>query len=168
MAINSNWDLNHGRFFSRFHWFVYRNTFLIWVYLFAMFFIIATLLGFIIFHWHKISSCIRDSKVCGKMGRTINGVPETAYMPGYNFLHPSFSHPLTIWPKPSSSQVYTETTFEKGKKKPGLVQVCPGHPGHGSTGFCRVIVLAGLLTNSNRSSYRVDQVSGRPAGRIRV
>ena len=36
----------------------YQNTFLIWVFLFAMFFIIAALLGFIIFHWHKISSCI--------------------------------------------------------------------------------------------------------------
>ncbi|XP_011008848.1 PREDICTED: tetraspanin-3-like [Populus euphratica] len=96
----------------------YRNTFLMWVYLFVMFFIIAALLGFIIFayvvtdkgsgrpllnraysdyylqdysgwlkdrvasdsYWLKISSCIRDSKVCGKMGRTINGVPETADM----------------------------------------------------------------------------------------
>ncbi|KAL9371839.1 hypothetical protein Peur_036979 [Populus x canadensis] len=94
----------------------YRNTFLMWAYLFVMFFIIAALLGFIIFayvvtdkgsgrpltnraysdyylqdysgwlkdrvasdsYWHKIGSCIRDSKVCGKMGRTKNGVPETA------------------------------------------------------------------------------------------
>lgn len=94
----------------------YRNTFLMWAYLFVMFFIIAALLGFIIFayvvtdkgsgrplpnraysdyylhdysgwlkdrvasdsYWHKIGSCIRDSKVCGKMGRTTSGVPETA------------------------------------------------------------------------------------------
>ncbi|KAJ6670464.1 TETRASPANIN-3-LIKE [Salix viminalis] len=96
----------------------YRNTFLMWVYLFVMFFIIAALLGFIIFayvvtdkgsgrpflnraysdyylqdysgwlkdrvasdsYWQKISSCIRDSKVCGKMGKSINGVPESADM----------------------------------------------------------------------------------------
>ncbi|KAJ9188904.1 hypothetical protein P3X46_000258 [Hevea brasiliensis] len=96
----------------------YRNTFLMWLYLFVMFFIIAALIGFIIFayavtdkgsgrpvtnrgyldyylqdysgwleervasdsYWSKISSCIRDSKICAKMGVTINGVPETADM----------------------------------------------------------------------------------------
>lgn len=96
----------------------YRNTFLMWAYLFVMFFIIAALLGFIIFayvvtdkgsgrtltnraysdyylqdysgwlkdrvagdsYWRKIGSCIRDSKVCRKMGRTTSGVPETADM----------------------------------------------------------------------------------------
>ncbi|KAJ6895275.1 hypothetical protein NC651_021694 [Populus alba x Populus x berolinensis] len=96
----------------------YRNTFLMWVYLFVMFFIIAALLGFIIFayvvtdkgsgrpvpnraysdyylqdysgwlkdrvasdsYWRKISSCIRDSKVCAKLGRPTSGVPETADM----------------------------------------------------------------------------------------
>ncbi|KAJ8768803.1 hypothetical protein K2173_023707 [Erythroxylum novogranatense] len=96
----------------------YRNTFLMWLYLFVMFFIIAALLGFIIFayavtdkgsgrpllnraysdyylqdysgwleervasasYWSKISSCIRDSKICSKMGRTTNGVPETTDM----------------------------------------------------------------------------------------
>ncbi|XP_065868342.1 tetraspanin-3-like [Euphorbia lathyris] len=96
----------------------YRNTFLLWLYLFVMFFIIAALIGFIIFayavtdkgggrrlinrsysdyylqdysgwlkdrvasdsYWNKISSCVRDSKVCGKMGVTVNGVPETADM----------------------------------------------------------------------------------------
>ncbi|KAJ8751426.1 hypothetical protein K2173_016633 [Erythroxylum novogranatense] len=96
----------------------YRNTFLLWLYLFVMFFIIAALIGFIIFaysvtdkgsgravpnrayfdyylqdysgwleervasdsYWGKISSCIRDSKICSKMGRTVNGVPETADM----------------------------------------------------------------------------------------
>lgn len=31
-------------------------------------------------YWGKISSCIRDSKVCAKMGRTVGGVPETADM----------------------------------------------------------------------------------------
>ncbi|OAY37954.1 tetraspanin-3 [Manihot esculenta] len=96
----------------------YRNTFLMWLYLFVMFFIIAALIGFIIFayavtdkgsgrpvmnrayldyylqdysgwleervasdsYWSKISSCIRDSKICAKMGVSINGVPETADM----------------------------------------------------------------------------------------
>ncbi|KAK6935989.1 Tetraspanin/Peripherin [Dillenia turbinata] len=96
----------------------YRNTFLMWLYLFVMFFIIGALIGFIIFayavtskgsgralmnkvyldyyledysgwleervaddsYWSKISSCIRDSKVCSKMGRSSGGVPETANM----------------------------------------------------------------------------------------
>ncbi|OAY51677.1 tetraspanin-3 [Manihot esculenta] len=96
----------------------YRNTFLMWLYLFVMFFIIAALIGFIIFayavtdkgsgrpvmnrayldyylqdysgwleervasesYWSKISSCIRDSKICAKMGVSINGVPEAADM----------------------------------------------------------------------------------------
>ncbi|KAI5315809.1 hypothetical protein L3X38_044985 [Prunus dulcis] len=96
----------------------YRNTFLMWVYLFVMFFIITALIGFIIFayavtdkgsgrpvtnrayveyylgdysgwleehvakdsNWRKIASCVRDSKVCQKMGRTVNGVPQTADM----------------------------------------------------------------------------------------
>ncbi|XP_044471476.1 tetraspanin-3-like [Mangifera indica] len=96
----------------------YRNTFLMWLYLFVMFFIIAALLGFIIFafvvtdkgsgrvvsnrnyldyylqdysgwlekrvasdsYWGKISSCIRDSKVCSKTGRSVGGVAETPDM----------------------------------------------------------------------------------------
>ncbi|KAK6926842.1 Tetraspanin/Peripherin [Dillenia turbinata] len=96
----------------------YRNTFLMWLYLFVMFFIIGALIGFIIFayavtfkgsgralmnkayldyyledysgwledrvaddsYWAKISSCIRDSKVCSEMGRSYGGVPETAAM----------------------------------------------------------------------------------------
>ncbi|KAL3530616.1 hypothetical protein ACH5RR_009938 [Cinchona calisaya] len=96
----------------------YRNTFLMYLYLWAMFVIIAVLIGFVIFayavtdrgtgrpvsnrvyqeyhlqdysgwleervtshsYWSKISSCVRDSHVCGKMRRTINGVPETAEM----------------------------------------------------------------------------------------
>lgn len=96
----------------------YRNTFLMYLYLWAMFLIIATLIGFIIFayavtgkgsgravmnrvypeynlqdysgwlkervasdsYWGKISSCIRDSKACGKMGRFVGGVPESADM----------------------------------------------------------------------------------------
>ncbi|KAK4753801.1 hypothetical protein SAY87_001905 [Trapa incisa] len=94
----------------------YRNTILMWLYLFFMFFVIVALLGFIIFayavtdkgsgrallnrayldyyledysgwlkdrvasdsYWAKISSCISDSKVCRKMGKTFNGIPETA------------------------------------------------------------------------------------------
>ena len=31
-------------------------------------------------YWRKISSCIRDSKVCARMGRTISGMPETQDM----------------------------------------------------------------------------------------
>lgn len=96
----------------------YRNTFLMRLYLWVMFFIIAALIGFVIFayavtdkgsgrtvpnraykdyylqdysgwleervsddsYWRKISSCIRDSKVCAKIGRTIGGVPESADM----------------------------------------------------------------------------------------
>lgn len=96
----------------------YRSTFLMSLYLFAMFFILAALLGFIIFayavtdkgggrpilnrsymdyylqdysgwlkdrvgdpgYWAKISSCIRDSGTCSRMGRSFNGVPETADM----------------------------------------------------------------------------------------
>ncbi|KAL6508858.1 Tetraspanin-3 [Orobanche hederae] len=96
----------------------YRNTFLLYLYLWAMFFIVAALVGFIIFayavtdrgsgrpvlnrlyqdyslrdysgwladrvasedYWSKISSCIRDSHVCPKMGRNIGGVPESAEM----------------------------------------------------------------------------------------
>lgn len=95
----------------------YRNTILMRFYLFVMFFILAALVGFIIFayavtdkgsgqvlvnrayldyrledytgtwladrvsensYWVKISSCIRDSHVCAKMGRLVGGVPETA------------------------------------------------------------------------------------------
>ncbi|KAL0460666.1 UNVERIFIED_CONTAM: Tetraspanin-4 [Sesamum latifolium] len=94
----------------------YRNTVLMYVYLWVMFIIIATLVGFVIFaysvtergsgravmnrvyleyslqdysgwlaervagqrYWSKISSCIRDSHVCGKLGRNIAGAPESA------------------------------------------------------------------------------------------
>ncbi|GMH12536.1 hypothetical protein Nepgr_014377 [Nepenthes gracilis] len=96
----------------------YRNTLLMYLYMWAMFFIIVALIGFVIFayavtdkgsgrpvpnrayldyylqdysgwledkvaddsYWAKISSCIRDSKVCSKMRRLIDGVPETADM----------------------------------------------------------------------------------------
>ncbi|KAF7823451.1 tetraspanin-3-like [Senna tora] len=96
----------------------YRNTFLMRLYLLVMFFVIAALVGFIIFayavtdkgsgravanrayleydlaeysgwleervasesYWGKISACVRDSKVCGRMGRTYGGMPESAYM----------------------------------------------------------------------------------------
>lgn len=117
----------------------YRNTFLMWLYLFAMFFIIAALLGFIIFayvvtdkgsgrpvanrayddyylqdysgwlaqrvqdasYWAKISSCIRDSKICSKLGRTVGGVPETGDMFVRRKLNPievcSLSFPLIFF-----------------------------------------------------------------------
>ncbi|XP_019177785.1 PREDICTED: tetraspanin-3-like [Ipomoea nil] len=96
----------------------YRNTFLMYLYLWAMFFIIAALIGFVIFayavtdkgsgrpvmnraymeyylqdysgwleervttqsYWSKIGSCVRDSHVCGKTRRFVNGAPETADM----------------------------------------------------------------------------------------
>ncbi|KAF6150553.1 hypothetical protein GIB67_030354 [Kingdonia uniflora] len=94
----------------------YRNTFLLWVYLFCMFIVIVVLIGFVIFayvvtskgsgrdvlnrgyqdyyledysgwlqkrvtddsYWGKIRSCVRDSKVCGKMRRTYGGYYESA------------------------------------------------------------------------------------------
>lgn len=96
----------------------YRNTFLMWLYLFVMFFVILALIVFIVFayavtdkgsgrivpsrvyldyhlqdysgwlkdrvqeenYWSKIRSCIRDSKVCKKIRRTVGGVPETVEM----------------------------------------------------------------------------------------
>ncbi|KAL9244348.1 hypothetical protein vseg_018134 [Gypsophila vaccaria] len=96
----------------------YRNTFLMYLYLWAMFFVIVALIGFVIFafavtdkgsgrpvlnrayleyyledysgwlekkvadngYWIKIAYCIRDSKVCSKIGREVNGVPETSDM----------------------------------------------------------------------------------------
>ncbi|XP_010520340.1 PREDICTED: tetraspanin-3 [Tarenaya hassleriana] len=96
----------------------YRNKFLMRLYLFVMIFVIAALIGFIIFayavtdkgtgrvvlnrayldyyledysgwlkdrvaddgYWAKISSCIRDSGACRKIGRSFNGIPETADM----------------------------------------------------------------------------------------
>ena len=85
-------------------------------------------------YWHKISSCTRDSKVCGKMGRSIIGIPETETvdLSGHNFPHPSLSHllePLFFLPK------FIQKPHLKRKKKisPGLVRVHPSRPDHGST-----------------------------------
>lgn len=96
----------------------YRTSWLLWLYLFAMFFVIATIFSLIIFafavtskgagrpvtnrsyldfylsdysgwlkdrvsdegYWVKISSCIREAKVCRKMGRSFGGVPESPDM----------------------------------------------------------------------------------------
>lgn len=96
----------------------YRNNFLMYLYLWAMFIIIAALIAFVIFayavtdkgsgrpvmnrayldyslqdysgwlsdrvasdsYWAKISSCIRDSRACKKIGRRIQGTPESAEM----------------------------------------------------------------------------------------
>jgi hypothetical protein len=71
-----------------------------------MFFIITTFLGFIIFACvvtdtgsgspilnREFCDYYLQDKVCGKMGRSINGVPETADMPDHNFPHPSLSPP---------------------------------------------------------------------------
>ncbi|CAH9072999.1 unnamed protein product [Cuscuta europaea] len=104
----------------------YRNTFLMYLYLWAMFFVIAALIGFVIFafsvtdkgsgrpvlgrrymeyylqdysgwleervtsqsYWTKISSCIRDSNTCGKLGRSVYGFPETADMFYHRHLSP--------------------------------------------------------------------------------
>jgi len=82
-------------------------------------------------YWHKISSCTRDSKVCGKMRRSINGIPKTKTvdLPGHNFPHPSLSHPLEpllLLPK----SIQKPHLKRKKKISPGLVRV---RPGHGST-----------------------------------
>lgn len=104
----------------------YRNTLLMRLYLFVMFFVAAALLGFIIFayavtdkgsgrpvpgrayrdyylsdysgwleervsdvsNWAKIGSCVRDSKVCAHLGRSVNGVPETSDMFSSRKLNP--------------------------------------------------------------------------------
>lgn len=129
----------------------YRNTFLMWFYLFVMFFIIAALIGFIIFayavtdkgsgrpltnraymdyylgdysgwleehvaknsNWRKIASCVRDSKVCQKMGTSVNGVPQTADM----FYNKKLSSVQSGCCKPPTECGYTyvnETTWETG------------------------------------------------------
>ncbi|KAG6629331.1 tetraspanin-3-like [Carya illinoinensis] len=125
----------------------YRNTVLMRLYLFVMFFIIAALIGFIIFayavtdkgsghqvpnrvyseyylqeysgwlkdrvadesYWSKISSCIRDSKACGKMGRTVGGVPETADMFYLRKLNPIESG--CCKPPTECGYVYVNETF---------------------------------------------------------
>ncbi|EPS57712.1 hypothetical protein M569_17105, partial [Genlisea aurea] len=94
----------------------YRNNFLLYAYLWAVFLIIVALVGFVVFayaatgsgsgrpvmnrayldysledysgwladrvagegYWSKISACIRDSRVCRKIGRSYYGVPESA------------------------------------------------------------------------------------------
>lgn len=104
----------------------YGNKFLMWLYLFVMFFVIAALIGFIIFayavtdkgsgrfvmnrryldyylgdysgwlkdrvtddgYWGQIRSCVRDSGVCRKIGRRLNGVPETPLMFNFRRLSP--------------------------------------------------------------------------------
>ncbi|XP_051120250.1 tetraspanin-3-like [Andrographis paniculata] len=97
----------------------YRNTFLMYLYLWAMFFIIASLLIFVIFaysvtqrgsarpvinrvyldyslqdysgtwladrvaspnYWGKIAACIRDSRICRKLGRTATGAADSAQL----------------------------------------------------------------------------------------
>ncbi|KAM7522300.1 hypothetical protein LguiA_012202 [Lonicera macranthoides] len=129
----------------------YRNTFLMYLYLWAMFFIIAALIGFVIFayvvtdkgsgrallnrvypdyyledysgwleervaqggNWAKVSSCIRDSRVCRRMGRLINGVPESADM----FYQRSLSSIQSGCCKPPTECGYTymnETAWSAG------------------------------------------------------
>ena len=130
----------------------YRNSFLMQLYLLAMFLIIGVLIGFIIFafvvtdkgsgrpvpnrsyldyylsdykgtwlekrvtsdsYWGKIRSCVKDSKVCSKMGRSINGVTETADMFFARKLSPIESgccKPLTV----CNYSYQTETTWDQG------------------------------------------------------
>ncbi|KAI4322224.1 hypothetical protein L6164_021935 [Bauhinia variegata] len=137
----------------------YRNTFLMRLYLFVMFLIIAALIGFIIFayvvtdkgsgrpvanrayleyylqdysgwleervasdsYWGKIASCIRDSKVCAKMGRNIGGFPETAEMFYRRRLNPIESG--CCKPPTECGYVYqNETVWNSGG---GLVETDP-------------------------------------------
>ncbi|KAG5578537.1 hypothetical protein H5410_058671 [Solanum commersonii] len=49
MAINNNWGFNNGCFFSWICWCLLQKHFLMYIYLWAMFFIIAALIGFVIF-----------------------------------------------------------------------------------------------------------------------
>ncbi|XP_059626738.1 tetraspanin-3-like [Cornus florida] len=128
----------------------YRNTFLMYLYLWAMFFIIAALIGFVIFayavtdkgsgrsvdnrvykdfylqdysgwleehvasnsNWGKISSCIRDSKVCAKMARGLNGVPETVDMFNLRKLSPVQSG--CCKPPTDCGYTYVNETFWTG------------------------------------------------------
>jgi hypothetical protein len=59
--------------------------------------------------------------------------------------------------------------LKKNRVSSGFSQVARvmGRP-VGSPGFCQVVAPAGLLTNPNRSSHRVDRVPGRPDGPVRV
>ncbi|QCD89966.1 chaperonin GroES [Vigna unguiculata] len=122
----------------------YRNTFLIRLYLVVMFMVIAVLIGFIIFayvvtdkgsswrrvmnqayseyyledYW-KIGSCIRDSHVCARMGRTINGVPETARMGTIRHLTPIQTNEIAIYIaiKPLDDRVLIKVKEAEEKNK---------------------------------------------------
>ncbi|KAI3461467.1 hypothetical protein Pfo_018130 [Paulownia fortunei] len=164
----------------------YRNTFLMYVYLWAMFFIIATLVGFVIFaysvtergsgrpvmnrvyldyslqdysgwlaervasqrYWSKISSCIRDSHVCGKLGRTIGGAPESAELFYLRKLTPIESGCC----KPPTSCGYTyinETFWTSGGGLTGIDPDCMRWSNDQeqlcySCGSCKAGVLASL------------------------
>jgi hypothetical protein len=46
-------------------------------------------------------------------------------------------------------------------EKPHLKKKNTGsRPGHGSTGFCRVVAPDGLLTNPDRSNHQVNRIPG--------
>ncbi|XXG55012.1 hypothetical protein AAC387_Pa03g2753 [Persea americana] len=93
----------------------YRISWLLWLYLFAMFLVIATLFALVVFvfavtskgagrpvinrsyldfylsdysgwlkdrvsdedYWAKISSCLREARICRKIGRSVGGLPES-------------------------------------------------------------------------------------------
>jgi hypothetical protein len=101
-------------------------------------------------YWHKISSCTRDSKVCGKMGRSINGVPETETetvdLPGHNFPHPSLGHslePLLFLPK----------FIQKPhlKRKTNITGSCPGSPKSPGSWVDRVLPGCCIKRSFNKS-----------------
>ncbi|KAM7496686.1 hypothetical protein LguiA_021100 [Lonicera macranthoides] len=126
----------------------YRNTFLMYVYLWAMFLIICALVGFVIFayvatdkgsgrvvlnrvyrdyyledyggwleervrdesYWGRISVCVRESRVCGKMGRVVvRGVAESAdlfYLRKLTPIESGCCKPPTEW-----GYMYANETF---------------------------------------------------------
>ncbi|KAA0035305.1 tetraspanin-3 [Cucumis melo var. makuwa] len=137
----------------------YRNTFLMWLYLFVMFFIIVALIVFVVFayavtdkgsgrtvpsrvyldyylqdysgwlkdrvaeesYWEKISSCIRDSKVCKKMGRIVGGVPESVEMFSLRKLSPIESG--CCKPPSDCGFAYQNETVWTGVEGTGMVLV---------------------------------------------
>ncbi|CAN8301141.1 unnamed protein product [Cochlearia groenlandica] len=139
----------------------YANKFLMWLYLFVMFFVIASLVGFIIFayvvtdkgtgrfvlnrryfdyylsdysgwlkdrvtdngYWRDVGSCVRDSRVCKKIGRRFNGVPETPDMFYFRKLTPIESGCC----KPPTDCGYTymnETVWVPGSEMVGTNPDC--------------------------------------------
>ncbi|KAK9279403.1 hypothetical protein L1049_013082 [Liquidambar formosana] len=175
----------------------YRNTVLMWFYLFAMFFIIAALLGFVIFayavtakgsgrsllnrgykdyyledysgwlkervmdpsYWSKISSCIRDSKVCGKMGRTYGGMPESEtmfYSRKLNSIESGCCKPPT-----ECAYVYqNETTWNPGSQQVVSNQDCTNwNNDQGQLCYSCNSCKAGVLASLRKSWRKVSVIN---------